>query len=124
MVVPPGKYQVVLRPFQFGDEQLRWPKEIEVAAEKSAVLKLDGGIRIVGPADAKPEFDFQIIDPAKKMTVLKRSQTWAVQLLPPGTYRVEVRSKGNGPWQVLADQVQVEGGRILEVKMPALPAKK
>jgi hypothetical protein len=123
MLVPPGKYQVITRPTQFNSESVTWPQELEVKNGGLTTLKLDTGIRIVGPKDAKPDFDFQIVDPETKKTVQWRVKTWAVQVVPAGTYRVEIRADGNAPWKPLAEKVTVEAGKITEVKMAELPGK-
>jgi hypothetical protein len=123
MVLPPGEYQVTIQPTPFTSERLVWPQKIQVEEGKYAAFKLDSGIRFLGPVDAKPEFDFQLIDLEKKKVVQRGSRTWAAQLLPAGNYRVEIRRDQSSPWQPLKERVPVEPGGFTEVKLPALPGK-
>ena len=123
MLAPPGTYQVAIQPTQFGSERLHWPAMIEVQEGKQAVLAIASGIKIVGPKDAAPAFAVRILPADGKQPVQHGSQTWAPQLLPPGTYRVEVRADGTAPWKLLAEKVVVEEGKLAQVQMPALPTK-
>jgi hypothetical protein len=122
MLLPPGEYQVAIQPTQFTSERLVWPKKVQVE-EGFAGLELDSGIRLISPADTKPEFDFQFIDLERKKIVQRGSRTWAVQLLPAGNYGVEIRRDQSSPWQSLKERVLVEPGGFTEVKLPALPDK-
>ena len=120
MLVPPGEYQVAVWPTQFDSQRLVWPQKVRVQADQVATLKLDTGIRLAGPAGAKPHFEFRVLD-EKKAQVQWGRQTWGGQLIPPGTYSVEIRAGSFGPWKTLAENVVVRQGQITEVKVPGLP---
>jgi hypothetical protein len=112
---------VKIDPTQYHCKSLVWPEPVEVAVGKQAISKLESGIKLVGPAGAKPEFEFQIIRHGEKESLQWGRQTWTPQIVPPGTYRVDVRKDNLQDWQTLAENVRVEAGRIAEVKMEALP---
>jgi hypothetical protein len=121
MLAPPGHYRVTIEPTQYNSKPLTWPEAIETAAGKQAVSKLACGIRLVGPAGAKPDFEFQIIRQGETEPLQWARQTWTPQIVPPGTYRIEMRRDSLQPWRALAENVRVEADRIAEVKLEALP---
>jgi hypothetical protein len=126
MLVPPGEYRVAVQPVQYTSARLLWPAKVQVAEGKQAVLSMASGIQLAGPkgAGAKapdPAFGFRIIAAGGTEAVQYGSGTWAPQLVPPGTYKVEVRANDNVPWKPLADKVVVEEGKLAKVEMPALP---
>jgi hypothetical protein len=133
MLVPPGEYRVAVQPAEYHAARLVWPAKVQVAEGKQAMVSMASGIQIagpkgggpkgVGPNGADPAFDFRIIPTDGKEAVQYGSRTWAPQLVPPGTYKVEVRANDDAPWKALADKVVVEEGKIAKVEMPALPTK-
>jgi PKD repeat protein len=123
-VLAPGEYQVAIQPTKFTSERLLWPERITIKEGEQAVARMASGIRIVGPKQAQPEFEFQVISVETKKVVQRGQQTWAAQLLPPGAYRVEVRADSSATWQTLTDKAIVEAGQFAEVKMQELPKRK
>ncbi len=121
MVLSPGTYQVAIQPAQYTSERLLWPEKLAVQDDQIMVLKLESGLRLAGPEGAKPEFECRFLDVDTKHLVQSARPTWSVQLLPPGRYLVEVRKSSATPWKPAGDPVQVEAGKIAEVKLAELP---
>lgn len=121
MLVPPGRYRVAFLPVRYHSNRLVWPATITVERGKQASIKLDSGIQLAGPKDAKPEFELQLVDVETDKVVQHGKGTWAAQVVPPGTYRVQIRRDGRSPRQTVAERVEVQPGRISSVKLPALP---
>jgi hypothetical protein len=120
MLVPPGSYRIALRPLlNPGRPRLVWPEAVQLKEGQTLVWKPDSGLRLVGAQGAKPPAFFRIVERATKKTLLEGYGTWAVQVIPPGVYAVDVRA-GNFPlpWRSAADKVQVEKGQIAEVRLP------
>jgi len=117
--LPPGDYQITIRPTQYDSEGLTWPGVVTVEAGKTATLNLDSGIRIVGSAGQQPEFEFQILDDKGKL-VQRGGQTWAAQIVPPGIYKVQVR-RHHGQWHDLGEAVTVEASKFIQIPMDHMP---
>ncbi|MBI4583751.1 MAG: hypothetical protein HY717_06985 [Planctomycetes bacterium] len=121
MVLSPGAYQVAIQPTQYSSERLVWPEKLAVQDDQFTVLNLQSGIRLAGPEGAKPEFECRFLDAETRRLVQSARSTWNVQLLPPGRYRVEVRKSAAVPWKPAGDPVQVDAGKVAEVKLAELP---
>src|SRR5262249_39703016 len=124
MLLPPGEYQVAIRPHQFDSLRLVWPDRLRVKEGEETSLSLGTGIQIVGPKGSRPDFLFHFVDQATGQAVQEGRQTWAAQLVPPGTYKVEVATSQFDPWQPLAANVVVEKGKFTEVPLKELPRPK
>jgi hypothetical protein len=118
MVVPPGEYQVAMQPTLSYSQPVMWPQKIQVQPGQQATFKLDSGIRMIGPPGASPDFEFQFLD-IRKQVVQWGRQTWNTQVLPPGTYSLQIR-RLFGTWKTAAEQVEVRDGQIAEVHIPEL----
>jgi hypothetical protein len=116
MLLPPGDYKLALRPQQFEGERLVWPETFTVEADRATSAALTSGIRLVGPPDAKPTFDVRIL--ADGNVVQSAGDTWNVQVVPPGTYRVETRPHGQKQWQDLAESCEVKSKGVTELPYP------
>jgi hypothetical protein len=118
-VLPAGKYRISILPRRFESQAVTWPTVVEVKAGELAKLTLDSGIRITLAQGLKPNFSYQIIRDGQ--VAQHGKQRSGIVWLPPGTYAVQVRPRDFTPWQTLAENVVVEAGRIVEVKLTELP---
>jgi hypothetical protein len=96
-----------------------WPQKVRIEPGQQVKFKLDSGVHIVGPPGASPDFEFQFLNDKKQIVQWGR-QTWDTQVLPPGTYTLQVR-RPSGQWKTIAEQVQVREGNVVEVHMTELP---
>jgi len=120
MVVPPGDYQLATQPVEFHSQRVVWPQRIQVQAGQTATFRLDTGVRLVGPPGASSNAQFQIVDQNKKI-IQSGTGRWGVELIPPGTYSVDVRANPFAPWSTAATTVTVRQGQLTEVRVPEIP---
>jgi len=119
MVVPPGEYQVAMQPTEYNSQPVVWPQKIQVQVGQQATFKVSSGVRMIGPSGASPDFEFQFLNDKKQIAQTGR-QTWSTQVLPPGTYSLQIEHQF-GQWRTVAEQVQVIEGQITEVRISELP---
>jgi hypothetical protein len=119
MSVPPGEYQVVIQPVQYYSQPAIWPQKIQVQAGQTATFTVSSGVRMIGPPGASPDFEFQFLNDQKHVAQVGQ-KTWNTQVLPPGTYSLQIRRQF-GQWKTVAEQVQVKEGQITEVRISELP---
>jgi hypothetical protein len=119
MVVPPGEYQVAMQPDPYNSQRVVWPQKIQAQAGQTATFTLDTGIRFLGPSRATTNAQFQVVDQNKK-TIQWGTGRWGVELVPPGTYSVDVRANAYVPWKTVADSVTVRQGQLTDVRVPEL----
>jgi hypothetical protein len=120
MLLPPGTYRVGWRPrLNPVQPRVTWPEAVKLKEGQRLVVRPDSGLRLVGPAGSKPPAWFRIMERATKQTLLEGYGTWAVHVIPPGVYAVDVRA-GNFPmpWRPAAAEVRVEKGRIAKIPVP------
>src|SRR5688500_11677306 len=123
MLLPPGEYRVAAQPVQYQSARLVWPAKVQVAEGKQAVLSMASGIQSAGPKGAGskalyPAFCFRIIAAGGTEAVQYGSGTVALQLVPPGTNRVEVRAYDNVLCASGVDKVGVAEGILAKDEMP------
>jgi hypothetical protein len=119
MLVPPGDYKIALRPYRYGSGSRRrvWPETYSVNAAEIRKVVLKSGLRFAGNDDDKPKFLFQIFNEAGDQSVWSQQRTWDIQLLPPGTYTVKIKSDGEDTWVTLPKKVVVETDKVAEVEL-------
>jgi hypothetical protein len=107
-----------MQPDPGNSQRVVWPQKVRVEPGQLVTFKLDSGVRIIGPPGASPNFEFQFLND-KKQTVQWGRQTWDTQVLPPGTYSLQIRRQF-GEWKTVAEHVQVREGVIVDVHIPDL----
>jgi hypothetical protein len=93
MLVPPGEYQMAIRPMQFAGTRLLWPQTIRLNEDQHAILTLDSGIKLaVGSWVPKldPTHGWWGVVPTGEppATPLHWARSEDKLLLPPGSYDV------------------------------------
>src|SRR3989475_12781355 len=119
MVVPPFFFLMIRRPPRSTLFPYTTLFRSQVQPGQQATVKLDSGVRMVGPPGASPDFEFQFLND-KKQSVQWGRQTWNTQVLPPGTYSLQIRRQF-GEWKTVAEHVQVREGDIVDVHISELP---
>jgi hypothetical protein len=82
-ILPPGTYRVAFLPQSYVSGRLTWPTPVVVKENQLAKLTLESGVRITGPKDAKPKFQFQVLDDKRKVIQTGKDR-FGVVWLPPG----------------------------------------
>src|ERR1700682_5450209 len=92
MALPPGEYQVAVKPDEYYSERLVWPQKIQVQPDQVVTLKLASGIRIEVPQEVGGVARWEVMKSGKPEQVLQwhRSDR-LVTPLPPGEYQVAVK---------------------------------
>jgi hypothetical protein len=117
--LPAGEYQVGIRADQYYGRWLVWPQKIQVQPDQVVTIKLNSGIRMVGPAGVGPDFEFEVLSERKQVALSGRG-SWKTQLLPSGNYSLQIR-RPYGQWRTVAEQVQVREGQVTDVRISELP---
>ncbi|HZP33677.1 MAG TPA: RHS repeat-associated core domain-containing protein [Candidatus Acidoferrales bacterium] len=112
-ILPPGDYQIT-SVGQGTINWVTWPQKVQVQAGQGVAVKLDSGIRLVGPG-AERNYDFHALDMSGR--TIEEWQDKPVQLLPPGKYTIEARAGGQG-WKRIAQGMEVPPGGLAQVNVP------
>src|SRR5205085_7776778 len=89
MVVPPGKYQVVLQPFRFSGQQVVWPQELEVKEDQQTPVRVGSFIKLEMPKEAGPLYRWDVVQAGQPEQVVQWHEGQnRVMAVPPGKYQV------------------------------------
>jgi Ca-activated chloride channel family protein len=115
-IVPPGRYRLVLRPSEHGNNDLAWG-EVLVPAKGFAEVPVNSGARFLHQEKTKPPYAIIFVGLDHGGEYMAR-QTWNPLPLPPGRYRLDWwESEHGSKRQTLAEEIVVEAGSILEVEL-------
>ena len=92
--LPPGQYRLSLLPA--GYHALEIPlSEVTVAPGKTATVKIDAGIELVGRSkEDRPPFQWKVYDIKSQKPVANVEERWGFTPLPPGQYKVSLLPQG------------------------------
>ncbi len=115
-VTAPGKYTLVFRPTEHGHQDIIW-QEITIADHGMVAVPINSGIRFIHAKEAKAPYRFFLVDLASKKEIVVK-ENWDPLPLPPGRYRLDWQDSEHGSKRsVLADELTVEAGVLLEIEM-------
>jgi len=115
-ILPPGDYQIISLA-QGTYDWVTWPQKIHVSVGSTGALKLDSGIRLVGPGIGR-NYYFSVLDASGR--TVEEWQSNAFQLLPLGKYAIEARADGAQAWKRIADGAEVRPGSLTDINVPVL----
>ncbi|MFH1153732.1 MAG: VWA domain-containing protein [Pseudomonadota bacterium] len=115
-IVLPGRYRLVIRPSEHGNNDLDWG-EVVVPPHGFAQVPINSGARFLHQEKAEPPYAIIFVNLDNKGEYMAR-QTWDPLPLPPGRYRLDWWESEHGSQrQTLAEEIVVEPGSILEVEL-------
>jgi len=116
--LPPGQYRVSLLPVGYHALELPWA-EVAVDAGKTANVKIDAGIELVGrsPEDRRPDL-WEVLDLKTQKPVAHVYERWGFTPLQPGEYAVS-GGPGAFPWA----EVKVAQSQVVAVRLPDVPER-
>ena len=119
MLVPPGKYRLVLRQFQFSGDPMVWPQEIEIQEDQHVVVGLTSFVRLEMPKEAGPLDRWDIIQAGQPKQVVQWHQgNDRVMVVPPGKYQVVLRPyRFSGESLLWPQEIEVQEGQHIPVRI-------
>jgi hypothetical protein len=125
MLLPPGDYQVAIRPTEFNSARLLWPGVIHLAEDQHVSARLDSGVAPPDELTAFPAaYDWAVL-PAdakgRRIPVQHARGSWSPLLVPPGTYRWALHTvEFNSAPVVFPETITVSPGELTTPKSPAV----
>jgi hypothetical protein len=115
MLLPWGEYRLAIKTKHSG-KSIVWPESFTVKSGKTALAKLTSGVRVNVKTDTKPKLAVRIV--ADDKVIQSSNELRDAYVVPPGTYRVEVRPAGERQWQPLSEKCEVKSREITELSYP------
>ena len=116
--LPPGQYRVSLLPKGYHTLELPWA-EVTVVAGKTATVKIDSGVDLVGRAKGdRPLSQWEVLDLKTQKPVSHVEERWGFTPMPPGEYAVS-----GGPHAFPWAEVKVASGQVVTVCIPDVPER-
>ena len=117
--LPPGQYRLSLLPAGYHPLEIPW-SEVTVAPGKTATVKIDAGIELVGRSkEDRPPFQWKVYDIKSQKPVANVEERWGFTPLPPGQYRLSLLPAGYHPLEIPWSEVTVAPGKTATVKIDA-----
>jgi hypothetical protein len=116
--LPAGTYAVRVRPTGHESVEIPWAAEVRVETGKASKVAVNAGVEVVGrsEADDVPEH-WEAVEKASGKTLAHAWQRWGFTPLPPGSYALRVRPRGNESVDLGWGDFTVAAGRTTTVAL-------